>query len=105
MRLTPDERQDIAAAAKAVLPPGTRVLLFGSRVDDLRRGGDVDLLVETATNRLPDEVVRLRGMFTAQLYRRLGERRIDVLVCTRDQIDGRAAVAAARRDGVELTRT
>ena len=50
-----------------MLPPGTRVLLFGSRVDDLRRGGDVDLLVETPTNRLPDEVVRLRGMFTAQL--------------------------------------
>ena len=105
MRLTPDERQDIAAAAKAVLPPGTRVLLFGSRVDDLRRGGDVDLLVETPTNGLPDELVRLRGMFTAQLYRRRGERRIDVLVCARDQIDGRAVVAAARRDGVELART
>lgn len=53
----------------------------------------------------PTRGVRLRGMFTAQLYRRLGERRIDVLVCARDQIDGRAVVAAARRDGVELTRT
>ena len=105
MRLTPDERTDIAAAAKAVLPPGTRVLLFGSRVDDLRRGGDVDLLVETPTDRSPDEAVRLRGLFTAQLYSRLGERRIDVLVCARDQVDGRAVIAAARRDGVELTRT
>ena len=104
-RLTSDDRQDIAAAAKAVLPPGTRVLLFGSRVDDLRRGGDVDLLVETPTHQPPDEVVRLRSLFTAQLYRRMGERRIDVLVCARDQTDGRAVVAAARRDGVEFTRT
>jgi uncharacterized protein len=102
MRLTEAERRDIALAAASVLPPGTRVSLFGSRVDDARRGGDVDLLVEMPAPASPDELVRLRGRLTAQLYRRMGERRIDVLMCQRDQPDPRPVVAAARRDGIEL---
>ena len=38
MRLSDDEKRDIARAAAAVLPPGSRVCLFGSRVDDAKRG-------------------------------------------------------------------
>jgi len=46
VRLTPEERDAIAAAARQTLLPGTRVSLFGSRVDDSARGGDIDLLLE-----------------------------------------------------------
>ena len=49
MRLTPREREAIAAAARQTLQPGTRVSLFGSRVDDSARGGDIDLLLEPST--------------------------------------------------------
>ena len=105
MRLTDTEISDIGQAAKAVLPPGARVLLFGSRVDDSRRGGDVDLLVETPALHSPEQVVRLQRLLTAQLYRRWGERRIDVVVCAQGQSDARAVVAAARREGIELART
>jgi predicted nucleotidyltransferase len=54
------------------------VRLFGSRLDDLARGGDIDLLVEC-----PRPVARpvwLAAQITARLQRRLGDRRIDVLV-------------------------
>ena len=40
------EKAGIGWAAREVLPHGSRVLLFGSRTDDSRRGGDIDLLVE-----------------------------------------------------------
>jgi hypothetical protein len=46
--------------------------------------------------------VRLRNRFTAQLYRRLGERRIDILMTVQGSADERAVVAAARREGIEL---
>ena len=105
MRLTVDGQLGIAAAANPLLSPGSRVGLFGARVDDSRRGGGVGLWGETVTHKPPNEVVRLRGSFTAQLHSRLGARRIDVLVCTCVQIDGRAVVVAARRDGVELAQT
>ncbi len=48
MRLTLLEQADIADIAKAVLPADSRISLFGSRLDDARRGGDVDLWIELA---------------------------------------------------------
>ena len=44
-RISPTEKAAIVNAAQAVLPANSRVLLFGSRTDDHRRGGDIDLLV------------------------------------------------------------
>ena len=47
MRLTGRER-DIICSEVMKIDPGGRVYLFGSRADDDRRGGDIDLLVETS---------------------------------------------------------
>lgn len=105
MRLTAAEQLHIAEAARAVLPPGTRVALFGSRTDDTQRGGDIDLLVETAAAQSIAQSVRLQIRFMAQLYWRMGERQIDVLTATLGEADGRPVVANARRDGIELACT
>ncbi len=105
MRLSDDEKRDIARAAAAVLPPGSRVCLFGSRADDAKRGGDVDLLVEMPAFMSTDDIVSLRSLFTAQLYRRMGERRIDVLMTALGADDDRLIVTEARRQAVELART
>ncbi len=47
MRLTPTEIDTIHSTAQAVLGAGARVWLYGSRLDDDRRGGDIDLLIES----------------------------------------------------------
>lgn len=47
----------------------------GSRVDDSQRGGDLDLLDWVLANR-PSAAAR----FAAKLQRRIGDRRIDVLI-------------------------
>jgi len=47
MRLTPDQAQITKNTIARVLGAESRVWLFGSRVDDDLRGGDIDLLVET----------------------------------------------------------
>ena len=87
------------------MPAGTRVLLFGSRLDDSRRGGDIDLLVELPAPLPPDDTVERRTRFTARLYRLLEERRIDVVMTRQGRPDQRAVVTAARQQGVELART
>lgn len=46
MRLTPEQIALILRVVADQTGPGARVALFGSRVDDSRRGGDVDLLIE-----------------------------------------------------------
>ena len=47
MRLTPEQTRIIKTAVAREFEPDARIWLFGSRVDDQRRGGDVDLFVET----------------------------------------------------------
>jgi uncharacterized protein len=105
MRLTDAERLAIEAASREVLPPGTRVVLFGSRTDDTRRGGDIDLLLEPPAALSPAAIVDLRTRLASRLYRLMGERRIDILVSPHGVVDDRPVVAAARRQAVELVRT
>lgn len=77
---------------------GAPVRLFGSRLDDTARGGDIDLYVETDLATEEAEKRRLRML--ARLARRLGDRKIDLVVKTPD---GELPIhAIARREGVVL---
>lgn len=105
MRLSAVERHAVERASREALPSGTRVLLFGSRLDDERRGGDIDLLVELPAPLSANDTVDRRTRFTVRLYRLLEERRIDVVMTQQGQPDPRAVVAAARRQGIEVART
>ena len=58
MRLTPDQAQAIQQRIRSHMGTQARIWLFGSRVDDSRLGGDVDLYVEPET--VPDLTTRLR---------------------------------------------
>ena len=47
MRIDPVQAQRIRLSVQGHLPGARTLLLFGSRVDDRRRGGDLDLYIET----------------------------------------------------------
>ena len=74
MRLNDYERQAIPGAIGA-RDPQADVYLFGSRADDGARGRGIDLLV-------PSRQIDLMARFDilGDLHRRLGERRIDLVV-------------------------
>ena len=48
MRLTTDQIQAIRDAASSTFGDKAAVWLFGSRVDDAKKGGDIDVLVRPA---------------------------------------------------------
>lgn len=79
MRLTSQQRQVLTAAARDCFGPKARVRLFGSRADDTRRGGDIDLLIETELCD-PAQIARAHTQFLARVYTALGEQKIDVLI-------------------------
>jgi predicted nucleotidyltransferase len=49
MRLTRYQIMTILDTTHDIMGHDARVIVFGSRLDDQRRGGDLDLVVETAT--------------------------------------------------------
>jgi uncharacterized protein len=49
VRLTPEQIHAITQTVSRLTGGTAEVFLFGSRLDDRARGGDVDLLIETGT--------------------------------------------------------
>ncbi len=73
MRLSQEQIQTIKTAILEALPDA-RILLYGSRCDDHKRGGDIDLLIYT--NEFVD--VFTRANILANICKQLGERKIDM---------------------------
>ena len=99
MRITPDQVTAIKSAAKAVLGEHARVVLFGSRVNDKLKGGDIDLLVETPQV-LPNRT-ETTGRIYAKLIKALGDRKIDLILKDAQTVDA-PIHQIARQTGVVL---
>ena len=79
MRLTLDQQSVIRSAVVESFGDAAKIWLFGSRVDDNKRGGDIDLLIETKLTDVTT-IVRAELAFLTKLKMKLGEQKIDVLV-------------------------
>lgn len=94
MRLTPAQIQAIRQTTHRVLGEEAAIWLFGSRVDDSKRGGDVDLYVESASLGLLNEIrckVHLQDILDLP---------VDLVV--RAPHDGSVIARHAREQGVRL---
>lgn len=56
MRISPTQARIITQGVHRHLGESARMWLFGSRLDDQKRGGDVDLYIETGPHTLMDEL-------------------------------------------------
>lgn len=74
MRLSDPERKTIVSAVRRY-DAQAQVFLFGSRVDDSKKGGDIDLMVRS-TSIGPAERRRIRRTICDAI----GEQKIDILV-------------------------
>ena len=78
MRLDTTTQNIIKTEVANLIGADSIVRLFGSRVDDNQRGGDIDLLIESPVpikNRVQAEC-----RLAARLYIKLGGRKVDVLI-------------------------
>jgi len=96
MRLSEHYRRVIRETAEKIFGPGTEVYLFGSRVDDSRRGGDIDLYIVPGER---TELFEKKGRFLARLWSLLGEQKIDVVIAKDPE---RPIEKIARKEGIRL---
>jgi len=96
MRLTDNERELIKKAFYETFRDG-KIYLFGSRVDDTKRGGDIDLYLCPAQKQENER--ELRRKFQILLDEYIGEQKIDVVMA---KDENRLIEQVAMRDGVEL---
>jgi predicted nucleotidyltransferase len=78
MRLTEQQIQIIRQLAQQVAGSQSRVRVFGSRLDDMAHGGDLDLMLE-----LPEPVdnpALIAAQMSARVSRAMHGRKVDVLL-------------------------
>jgi predicted nucleotidyltransferase len=78
VRLSSQTQTIIRDTAREVFGPQAMTMVFGSRVDDTARGGDIDLIVQLEQPVQQRERKALQ--LVARLQMRLGMQPIDVLV-------------------------
>jgi len=94
MRLEEWEVEEIKKAAKLIFGEDVKVVLFGSRVYDDKKGGDIDLYVITN-----NPSMKKKGEFWIELQERLGEQKIDIIL---SEDKNRTIEQVALKEGKEL---
>lgn len=100
MRLTEPQRAIIKQTLLKHFGAASELRLFGSRVDDNARGGDIDLYIEPEIQRA-DDIVEAKLNALVELHRQLGEQKID-LVINRKQGTNLPIYQVAKETGVLL---
>ena len=77
MRITLHEAETIVRHARSVFGGEAKVILFGSRVDDMQKGGDIDLYIETEDS--SSSLLEKKLEFIYLLEEVFGEQKIDVI--------------------------
>ncbi len=99
MRLNKYQQKVIRTTVAELFGPQADVWLFGSRIDDQARGGDIDLLIRL--DRPIEQSERAVVALVARLQRRLGDQPIDVLLLDPSIPPGTIHTEALRR-GIKL---
>lgn len=79
LRLTKRQQQAIIVTFQKCFMEGDHIWLFGSRIDPNRKGGDIDLYIETneKNGRL---VIERKISFLSNLKLIIGDQKIDVVI-------------------------
>ncbi len=101
IRLRESDVEAIKTAFRKYFGPNDKLWIFGSRVDLLKRGGDIDLYVETDMTLL-DDVLKKKSRFVGELWDAIGEQKIDVVLHLLSDSKKELIYKIAREKGVRL---
>lgn len=101
VRLDILEIENIISTFKMLFRKEDRLWIFGSRVDLNKKGGDIDLYIETNISDVK-EINKARIDFITELYYKIGEQKIDVIVHKITDSFSLPIYDIAKQEGVRL---
>lgn len=103
MRITPEQIKVFDACALRHFGEDAGIWLFGSRIDDGKKGGDYDFLVETSLSDA-DEIIDQKIALLAELQgtTQFEDEKIDIVVKRRDSVFEMPIYEVARNEGVQI---
>ena len=101
IRLTLSEIEAIQKAFKHFFPKEDRLWIFGSRVDPTKKGGDIDLFIETHLSD-PQIINEVQLNFLIQLYHQIGLQKIDIVIYRLSCPTTSPIYDIARQEGIQL---
>ncbi|MBT2787292.1 MULTISPECIES: nucleotidyltransferase domain-containing protein [unclassified Halomonas] len=78
MRLSEEQKAIVKQVGREVFGKNVQLALFGSRLNDHLKGGDIDILVKS-DEPMTGKMIKMLTM-TARLQMRLGDQPIDILI-------------------------
>ena len=79
MRLSSYEIKSIKNSFIEIFEGGD-IYLFGSRVDDSKKGGDIDLYIDYPFKIDVKQMQDMKSKFRLKLYEQIGEQKIDLII-------------------------
>lgn len=79
IRLSKEELKTICQTFTQFFLPNDTLWIFGSRVHPAKKGGDIDLYVETECQNA-DQILDMKLRFLAALKSKIGDQKIDVVI-------------------------
>ena len=98
MRLSDKEQFVIISSINESFQEVDKIILFGSRMDDNAKGGDIDLLVVSEDK----DGFQSKLDSVSKIQLKLGEQRVDLLVCNYDRLQSREPIILSAIKGIEL---
>lgn len=77
MRLTDLQIEQIRTIGQGIFGQEARIYLFGSRTNDEKKGGDIDLFIETSDDH--QATLENKIAFLVKLKKAIGDQKIDLL--------------------------
>ena len=100
MRLNKIEIESIKEVAQTIFGHKSKVILYGSRTDDSKRGGDIDLYIQCSLGIGEAEKYQLKIKFLVQLKKIIGDQKIDVLIGSGKQSNN--FLSTVEKEGIQL---
>ena len=100
MRLRNNEIAAIKEVTREVFGDNATIGLFGSRKDNNKKGGDIDLFIQCNCHISREELYQLKIKFLVLLKNIIGDQKIDVLI-NAGQLSG-SILETVRREEVRL---